>query len=514
MAVGDFIRNSQIWKSIFRHPAPRDRRNRVVVMLTNVFLHLHPVSVRKSGIALSYTWCMGGITFFLFLVETVTGVLLMFYYRPTLEHAYNDILSLRDVTTLGILRELHRWGAHAMVITIWLHMYRVFLTGSYKPPREFNWGVGVILLVLTLLLSFTGYLLPWDQLAIWAITVGSNMARATPFLGHEGPGAALLALGDVKLVHAGSDARFALLGGTFVGEGALLRFFFLTVAGLWFMIWKREVFAKNAVGYGLLAFLAVFIVFGYFDPNFKLIILKPDNVPIVGLIFLIVFFTWYAIREGVLNDQRIARGEGPIEKQESDRVWVWPDLVYTELISLILCSVVLILWSILLKAPLEQPANRSVTPNPSKAPWYFLGLQEMLVYFDPWLAGVVLPGLIIVGLIAIPYIDRNPKGNGYYTFAERKAEIALFLFGFVILWSSLIVLGTFLRGPNWNFFGPFEYWDIHKLEALTNVNLSEYIWVRAFGMGLPTNWFVREIFGIALVLLYVFGLPVFLARRW
>ena len=191
MSMVDFIRNSQVWKSIFRHPAPRDRRNRVVVMLTNVFLHLHPVSVRKSGIDLSYTWCMGGLTFFLFLVETVTGVLLMFYYRPTLEHAYNDILQLRDVATLGILRELHRWGAHAMVITIWLHMYRVFLTGSYKPPREFNWGVGVMLLVLTLLLSFTGYLLPWDQLAIWAITVGSNMARATPFLGHEGPGATL-----------------------------------------------------------------------------------------------------------------------------------------------------------------------------------------------------------------------------------------------------------------------------------------------------------------------------------
>ena len=195
LSVGDSIRNSQVWKSIFRHPAPRDRRNRVVVMLTNVFLHLHPVSVRKSGIALSYTWCMGGLTFFLFLVETVTGVLLMFYYRPTLEYAYNDILLLRDVTTLGILRELHRWGAHAMVITIWLHMYRVFLTGSYKPPREFNWGVGVILLVLTLLLSFTGYLLPWDQLAIWAITVGSNMARATPFLGYEGPGATFLQSG-------------------------------------------------------------------------------------------------------------------------------------------------------------------------------------------------------------------------------------------------------------------------------------------------------------------------------
>src|SRR5712671_5826161 len=227
MAICDFIRNSQVWKSIFRHPAPRDRRNRVVVMLTNVFLHLHPVSVRKSGIELSYTWCMGGITFFLFLVETVTGVLLMFYYRPTLEHAYNDILNLRDVTTLGVLRELHRWGAHAMVITIWLHMYRVFLTGSYKPPREFNWGVGVILLVLTLLLSFTGYLLPWDQLAIWAITVGSSMARASPGAGNEGPMSGLVKLGDIRLIHAGDDARFALIGGRSIGAATLLRFYVL-----------------------------------------------------------------------------------------------------------------------------------------------------------------------------------------------------------------------------------------------------------------------------------------------
>jgi Cytochrome b(C-terminal)/b6/petD len=291
-------------------------------------------------------------------------------------------------------------------------------------------------------------------------------------------------------------------------------FFFLTCAALAVIVWKREAFAENRMGYGLLLGLTIFFVFGAFDDNFRLIITKPDNVPIVGLIFLLIFFVWYSMREAVLNDRRIAAGKGPIEKEEENRVWVWPDLVYTELISLILCSVVLIVWSILLKAPLEQPANRSVTPNPSKAPWYFLGLQEMLVYFDPWLAGVVLPGLIIVGLMAIPYIDMNPKGNGYYTFRERKVEITLFLFGFAVLWSSLIVLGTFLRGPNWNFFGPFEYWDIHKLEALTNVNLSEYIWVRAFGMGLPTNWFVREIFGIALVLLYVFGLPVFLARRW
>jgi len=289
-------------------------------------------------------------------------------------------------------------------------------------------------------------------------------------------------------------------------------FFSLTVLALVFIVWKRDLFVKKAVGYGLMGFLTLFFGFGLTDANFVQIIAKPDNVPIVALIFLIIFFTWYSMREAVLNDRRIAAGGVPIEKEESDRVWVWPDLVYTELIALIACTAVLVVWSILLEAPIEQPANPANTPNPSKAPWYFLGLQEMLVYFDPWLAGVVLPSLIIVGLMAIPYVDTNPKGNGYYTFAERKAEITLFLFGFVVLWSSLIVLGTFLRGPNWNFFGPFEYWDIHKLEALTNVQLSEYIWVRGLGRSLPENWFIREMFGLALTLAYVAVLPVVLAK--
>ena len=289
-------------------------------------------------------------------------------------------------------------------------------------------------------------------------------------------------------------------------------FFLLSVVALAVIVWKREMFARNAVGYGLMAVLGVFFLFGLFDENFVLIITKPDNVPIVALIFLVIFFTWYSMREAVLNDERVAAGDDVIEKQESDRVWVWPDLVYTELISLILCTAILVVWSIGLEAPIEQPANPAATPNPSKAPWYFLGLQEMLVYFDPWLAGVVLPSLIIVGLMAIPYIDTNPKGNGYYTFNERKAEIVIFLFGFVVLWSSLIVLGTFLRGPNWNFFGPFEYWDVHKLEALTNVQLSEYVWVRGLGQALPENILLRESVGILLTLAYVFALPVVLAR--
>ncbi len=228
--------NSQVWKSIFRSGVPRDRRGRMLAVLNSVFLHLHPVRMPKHAVKLKYTWCMGGLSFYNFLVLTITGILLMFYYRPTIEYAYTDMIDLREQVPLGIMREIHRWGAHLMVITVWLHMFRVFMTGSYKPPREFNWVVGVILLTLTLLLSFTGYLLPWDQLAIWAITVGTNMARATPFLGHEGPGAALLAIGDINLIHAGSDVKFALLGGRFVGEAALLRFYVLHCIGLPFII--------------------------------------------------------------------------------------------------------------------------------------------------------------------------------------------------------------------------------------------------------------------------------------
>ncbi len=227
---------SAVWRSIFRSGVPRTRRQRMMTVLNSVFLHLHPVRLPRHAVKLKFTWCMGGLSFFLFLVLTITGILLMFYYRPTVEYAYVDMIDLGEQVPLGIMREIHRWGAHAMVITVWLHMFRVFMTGSYKPPREFNWAVGVILLTLTLLLSFTGYLLPWDQLAIWAITVGTNMARATPFLGSEGPGAALLSLGDINFVHAASDIRFALLGGRFVGEAALLRFYVLHCIGFPFII--------------------------------------------------------------------------------------------------------------------------------------------------------------------------------------------------------------------------------------------------------------------------------------
>jgi len=212
------ITDSQAWQSIFRHGYEDTPRNRILMVSGNVWLHLHPSKVQKHTVRLRFTWCMGGITFLLFLVTVITGVYLMFYYRPTAEYAYADMKYLEFDMPFGMfMRNMHRWSAHGMVIAVWLHMFRVFLTGSYKKPREFNWNIGVLLLVFTLLLSFTGYLLPDDQLGFWAVTVGTNMARATPLLGHEGPFGSMLGMTPYN------DVRFGLLGGSIVDANALLR---------------------------------------------------------------------------------------------------------------------------------------------------------------------------------------------------------------------------------------------------------------------------------------------------
>jgi cytochrome b/b6/petD-like protein len=290
--------------------------------------------------------------------------------------------------------------------------------------------------------------------------------------------------------------------------------FISLVALVFFLVIGRRGFWRPKVGLVVGVVAAAFVALSTFDPNFRLIVGKPDNIPIVAMLFLVGFFFFLSMSQAYSNDERIARGELPIEAtpKEAEKTWVWPDLVYTELLCMVIGMIILVIWGIVFKAPIEEPANPSRTPNPSKAPWYFLGLQEMLVYFDPWLAGVVLPSLIIVGLMAIPYLDTNPKGNGYFTFKERRVEITLFLFGFVILWVLLVMLGTFLRGPNWNFFGPYEYWDLHKLLALNNVNLSEYFWVKLLHANISgLNMFVRELPGILLVLFYVGVLPGLLA---
>jgi hypothetical protein len=281
---------------------------------------------------------------------------------------------------------------------------------------------------------------------------------------------------------------------------------------LFLIVVNRRGFWKPLPAKIMFVLAIIFMLVSIQDPNFRKIVAAPDNVPIVGMLFLVGFFVWYALYKAKANDERLDQNLPVREAEENEKVLVWPNLVYTEMICLVICTAILTIWAIGLKAPLEAPANPADSPNPSKAPWYFLGLQEMLVYYDPWLAGVVFPSLIIFGLMAIPFIDVNPKGSGYYTFKERKWEISIFLFGFVILWVMLITLGTFLRGPNWNFFGPYEFWDVHKVLVLNNVNLSEYIWVIALGKGLPSQWWLREIFGFLLVGFYLLVLPVVLAK--
>ena len=292
---------------------------------------------------------------------------------------------------------------------------------------------------------------------------------------------------------------------------------FITLAALVFFASLRyKAFWKPKVALGLAILGTLFLGVSMLDHNFALIVKKPDNVPIVAMLFLVGFFVWLSMYQAHQNDERIEKGLPPMEASdgEDQKTWVWPDLVYTELLCMVLGLIVLVVWGIGFHAPIEEPANPARTPNPSKAPWYFLGLQEMLVYYDPWLAGVVFPSLIIVGLMAIPYIDVNPKGNGYFTFKERKTEITIFMFGFLIQWVLLVILGTFLRGPNWNFFGPYEEWDLHKLLALNNVNLSEYIFVKWTHIGLPNNMLLRELPGILVVLFYIGVLPLLLARSW
>ena len=200
------VKESQIWRSFFRQPYPTTSRTRALAVMNNVFLHLHPVRVKRHAVRYTYTFCLGGISFFLFLALTVTGLYLMFFYVPSVSRAYQDILSIENSVAFGsLVRNMHRWAAHLMVLTVFLHMIRVFYHGAYKPPREFNWVVGVVLLLLTLLLSFTGYLLPWDQIAFWAITVGSQMATYAPLI----PG----------------ESSIFILGGIEVGQNTLIRFY-------------------------------------------------------------------------------------------------------------------------------------------------------------------------------------------------------------------------------------------------------------------------------------------------
>ncbi len=275
----------------------------------------------------------------------------------------------------------------------------------------------------------------------------------------------------------------------------------------------RRKLVNPAVAGGLFALMAGLFAIGLLHPTFSALALRADNIAIWLLFGSTFFFLWVAFYQAEGNDRRMEAGLPTSEAEAAkEKVLVWPYLLYAEAIVAVFCLVLLFAWSMALDAPLESFADPSTTPNPSKAPWYFLGLQEMLVYFDPWIAGVMLPGLIIGGLMAIPYCDPNPEGVGFFTFQKRKFAISIFLFGFLVLWLLLIFIGTFLRGPNWCAFGLFQTWDINQAAPQENVNLSEYFYRDLLGRELPEVWWVREALGLLLVAGYFLGLPAWGAR--
>jgi quinol-cytochrome oxidoreductase complex cytochrome b subunit len=406
---------SNVWSSIFRHPLPSNDLERAQTSFSNFFLHLHPVKVNRNTLRPMYTMGLGLISLFLFLILVVTGVLLMFYYVPSTNQAYDRMLDLQGTVAFGIfLRNMHRWSAHGMVAVVLLHMCRVFFTGAYKKPREFNWVLGVVLLLVTLFMSFTGYLLPWDQLAFWAITVGTSIAGYAPLVG--------------------SQMKFLLLGDTTVGQEALLRFYVLHVAVL-------------------PAVLTLLVAIHFWrirkDGGLSRPELAAAPTPDAGVVKL-------RIEPGkrVFGLQGFVRGPfTKIGNTPEDSVYSWPHLLMAELFVFALTVSVILVVSLAFNAPLEQPVNIMHPPNPAKAPWYFLGLQEMVSYSAFW-GGIGVPGLMVLMLFLTPYIDRGTKGVGRWFSRERLLANTIFL-SLVILNVIFIIIGTFFRGPNWTFVSPF-----------------------------------------------------------
>jgi quinol-cytochrome oxidoreductase complex cytochrome b subunit len=399
-------------RSVFRIGWPRTDKDRNAAMISSFFLHIHPARVSRHSIRAAYTLGLGLVSATLFGVLTVTGLALMLYYVPHPPEAYGSMQDLQFVVTFGVvLRNMHRWSAHAMVFVVFLHLCRVFWTGSYKPPREFNWTVGVVLFLLTLGLSFTGYLLPWDQLAFWAITVGTNIAAYAPVLGDQ--------------------LKFLLLGGHVIGATTLLRFYvlhcvFLPLAMAVLIsvhLWRVR---KDGLSGAPRTETAVEEAAGVFPPSTK---------------------TW-----GLMALTR--RPSVSVEARDTeDEVFAWPHLLYREVLAVLVVVIALHVASLVFMAPLEAIADPTRTPNPAKAPWYFLGLQE-LVHYSAFVGGVLVPTVVVVALLLLPYVDRPRRGVGRWFAPERRVANAVFS-ALVAVAAVLTVVGTFFRGPNWAWTWPW-----------------------------------------------------------
>ncbi len=392
-----FLRNlrdvpKNLRDSVMRHGRPTSDRARTQTVVQNFFLHIHPARVHDHTLKWTTTLGLGVMTAALFLILTVTGILLMVYYKPSVASAYDSIKDIHFVVPTGrMMRNVHRWAAHGMVVALMLHMARVFYTASYKHPREFNWALGMLLFVVTLGLSFTGYLLPWDQLAFWAVTIGSSIAAS--------PSELTDALGITQYFDPGGRIRELLLGAHYIGEEALIRFYTLHIMVLpilltvilavhFWRIRKDGGLARPASA----------------DTPPAALGLAPSEAPSK------TFGLMAVIRE------RTPATDQAIENTTPS----WPRLFRIEAalaVVALLVTVVLALW---FDAPLKELANPEVPENPAKAPWYFLGLQE-LVSYSAFMGGMVIPGIVVIGLALIPYLDREEEEVGIW-FSNRQGR--------------------------------------------------------------------------------------------
>jgi quinol-cytochrome oxidoreductase complex cytochrome b subunit len=387
-------------------------RLRSEVIISNIVLHIHPVHVYKDTLKFTKTFGLGLVSLYLFIILTITGILLMFYFIPHTERAYQDMMDLQHAVSFGmIIRNMHRWAAHGMVAVVFLHMCRVFYTAAFREPREFNWVLGVILFILTLMLSLTGYLLPWDQLAFWATMIVSKIMGSSLFIGEK--------------------LRYLFLGGTVVGQNALIRSYVLHVVVLPLIT-------------GLLIAIHLWRIRkdgGLARSETSLATDMVDSEPGADL-----------KSYGLMN---LIEGKTPqVGKEPEDMTTTWPHLLFRETALFLIVMIVIMGVSVLFDAPLEEMANPSITPNPAKAPWYFLGVQELVSWGHPFWMGVFIPTLVVISLILIPYLDRSQIGTGTWFHPSRRLHNTLFT-TFAVIATGLIIVGTFMRGPNWGFYWPW-----------------------------------------------------------
>jgi quinol-cytochrome oxidoreductase complex cytochrome b subunit len=418
------VKRSDTWRSMFRHPQTDTPRGRALQSFSNVFLHVYPVKVPKRVLRMRYSLRLGFIAAVLFGILVVTGVYLMFVYTPSVNSAYGDMQHLKTGVGFGqLIRNVHRWAAHLMVLVVALHLVRVFYAGAYKKPREFNWVIGVMLLLITLGFSFTGYLLPWDQLAYWAVTVGTNLVRYVPL--------------------AGNKLQDLLIGGPQVGQTTLLRFYALHVAVLpaslalllTVHIWRvrKDGFAVQRNEVGTFSEEATDRPASAAEP---MAAAAPDLYG--GRVRLL----------GVVDRESVTEAERPID----DTVFTWPHLLVRHVVVALGTAAVVLGLGVAFSAPLRAIANPNVTPEPAKAPWYFAGLQELLSRFDPLVAGILIPAGAVLMLVVLPYIDRNPDTRA----SHRKVAVTLFSL-MLAIFVLLTVIGVFFRGPGWQFIAPWTH---------------------------------------------------------